>query len=75
MSKVKGKLLDKIQRLIEKTEESLTDNEIIELRKYMFNYLLEMNCGVSKDGDCLPAYVKVGALGNKYITLQFHGDE
>ncbi len=75
MSKVKGKLLEKIQQLIEKTEESLSDNEIIELRRYMFHYLLEMNCGLSIDGDCLPSYVKVGAYGNKYITLEFHGDK
>ncbi len=74
MSKVKGELLEKIQRLIEKTEEGLTNDEIIELRIYMFSYLLEMNCDVSIDGDCLPSYVKVGALGNKYITLEFHGD-
>ena len=75
MSKIKGELSSKIQRLIEKMEENLTDGEIIELRQYMFHYLLEMNCGLSKDGDCLPSYVKVGAIGNKHITLQFHGDD
>jgi len=69
---VKGKLYDKIQELIEKAEEPLTDDEIIELRLYLFQQLIEMNCGLNKNGDCLPTYIKVGAFGSAYITLEYH---
>ena len=69
---VKGKLYDKIQELIEKTEEKLTGDQIIELRLYLFQQLIETNCGWKEKGDCLPTYIKVGAYGNDYITLEYH---
>jgi len=74
MTKLKTKLREKFQEFMTKLEEDLNDQQIIELRLYMFYNILEDYCSWTNSFDCLPIYIKVGAFGDNYIEIIPHGD-
>lgn len=57
--KLSSELLDDFNMNIEKFEENLTDEEIIEVRQYMLAWMLEMFGGWKKTLDCILTMCKL----------------
>lgn len=64
------KFRDDMQYKWENFESNLKDQDIIDVRKAFFTFLLEMFCSWHETGDCVPDIVLVGAQGGKALKIE-----
>jgi hypothetical protein len=75
--KIKKKYFESRQQIEEIWQEfeednNLSSDEIIEARRSLFTFLIEVFNGMKKGGDCIPKYIKIGSFDNAHITIEYH---
>ena len=73
---VRKESIDKLEAVFDSATMTnpLNAKQIIENRKYLLAYLLEMYSTWHEKGDCLPSYVQLG-FGGPMLHLVIEGDK
>ena len=68
--KVYNKFRDDMRYKWENFESNLKDQNIIDVRKAFFSFLLEMFCSWHKTGDCVPDIVLIALRSRKALKIE-----